>query len=74
MYFMYMFTIEIACTCNYLLGMTWLDTLYIRGDTLAVLPECTAGIQAILQKGVKEGDRTEKVIKVQVVVTTHECS
>ena len=72
-----MSTIEVACTCNYLLGMMntdLVDTLYIRGDTLAVLLECTAGILAILQKGVKEGERTEKVIEVQVVVTTHECS
>ena len=45
--------------------LTWLDSLYLLGDTPSVLSECSASIHPVRQKRVKQRERGE-VVEVEM--------
>ena len=51
--------------------LTWLDSLYLLGDTSSVFLECSTSIHPIRQKRVKQRERGEEVIEVEMVAAAH---
>ena len=71
LYFVYMLAADVCCML--LCKLTWLDSLYLLGDTSSVLSECSASIHPVRQKRVKQRERGE-VVKVEMVVAAHQNS